>query len=79
MSGTGPGFGQVNLPRESRVGLIMGVEGALMGIALIIWGLRIDTRWRILNRLWWDDLFISIAMVWSSLLSSCNVVWRHDR
>ena len=48
---------------ESRVSLILAVQTPLLILALIFFALRIHSRCRPVLNLWWDDYFITIAMV----------------
>jgi hypothetical protein len=48
---------------DSRVPLILGVETPLLVLSFILWVWRMDSRCRPSMKLWWDDLFISLAMV----------------
>jgi hypothetical protein len=48
---------------QSRVGQILGVETALVVIALLLYMLRIFSRIRPKLNLSWDDLFITLGVV----------------
>jgi hypothetical protein len=48
---------------QSRVGQILGVETALVVLALLLYTLRIFSRVRPTVKLSWDDLFITLGVV----------------
>jgi len=52
-------------PDDTLVPLILGLETPLLVISFVTWGLRIDSRCRPSMKLWWDDFFISLAMLLS--------------
>jgi len=62
---------------DTRVPLILGVTISLFAASFTVWLLRMYTRCRPVRRLSWDDLFISVAMLFSvasSAISIANVI-----
>ena len=52
---------------ENRTSVLLGVTWSFTTVSLIFVALRIYSRVRHLNRLWWDDLFIVLGEVsWTS-------------